>query len=201
MPKVSQLAENKVKNRIYGKGRGWVFTQKDFDDLSGYYSIRKALLSFVEDGFIKRVAHGIYLYPEQHKALGTLPPSLPKVAEAIARRDNVKIQPTGAYAANLLGLSEQVPAKIVFLTNGNSKVIKIQKRELQFRKTTPKRLALSKTLSGLVIEAIIYLGQAGVDKKTVSLLKKKLTKSELLQLQKDMQYSPLWVQKIIRSIC
>lgn len=201
MSKARQSIENKVKSRIYGKGRGWVFTQKDFGDLGSYFAIRKALLTLEEKGFITRISHGIYEYPRTHKTLGKLPPSLPKVAEAIARRDNIRIQPSGALAANMLGISEQVPAKVVYLTDTNSKKIKINRQELIFKKTTPKRMSLAGKMSGLVIEAVRYLGEEGVEGKAIKTLQARLQKADLKILKKDSLSAPAWVQKIIKEIC
>ena len=194
-----QPIETKVKNRIYGKGRGWTFTQKDLEDLGAYFGIRKALLNLESDGFIRRVSTGIYDYPEQHKVLGILPPKLTAVAEALSRRDKVKIQPSGAQAANQLGLTEQVPAKVVYLTSGNAKKVRIGKQELIFRATTPKRLLLNDRKSGLVIEALKYLGKNGITETTIKRLSRILTQPEKEQLKKDAHFAPAWIRTIIEK--
>lgn len=81
-------------------------------------AVCKALERLVNSGTIRRLARGLYDYPKNHPDFGNFPPNYERVAQALAGRDNLKIQPFGAYAANLLGLTEQVPAKIVLLTDG-----------------------------------------------------------------------------------
>src|SRR5690606_37902064 len=94
-----------------------------------------------KSGIIRRISWGLYEYPRQHRKLGLLPPDIQQVVKAIARKDQIKVLPSGAMAANLLGLSTQVPAKVVYLTEGLSKRIKVGKQEIVFKKTTPKNLA------------------------------------------------------------
>ena len=96
----------------------------------------KALSRLTARGVIRRLARGLYEYPREHPELGTLSPDLEKVAKALAGKHRIRLQPAGAYAANLLGLSEQVPAKIVFLTDGPSRTVKIGRQEIHLRRTT-----------------------------------------------------------------
>ena len=58
-----------------------------------------------------------------------------------------RLQPAGAYAANILGLSEQVPAKAVFLTDGPSRTVKIGPTTIQLRRTTPRNMAAARQTS------------------------------------------------------
>ena len=75
-----------------------------------------------KDGDIIRVAQGIYFYPKIDTKCGSgvVPPSIEDIANGIAKRDKVRIVPTGAYVLNVLGLSKQVPANVVFFTDGSS---------------------------------------------------------------------------------
>src|SRR5260221_14731393 len=127
-----------VKNRIVKHGQGWCFTPKHFLDLDSDTGVRSALSRLQKDNFIRRLAQGIYDYPREHKTLGMLPPKAEEVAKAIAEKNAIQFQPSGAYAANLVGLSEQVPGRIVFLTNGPSKKVKIGKQEIIFRTASEK---------------------------------------------------------------
>ena len=113
-----QTIYNIVVSRIYGHGRGWVFTPKEFTDMIDPRKVGVILGRFVSEGKIRRLARGLYDYPKVHSELGTLLPSAEDIVKAIAGRDRIRLLPSGAYAANLLGLSEQVPAKVVFLTDG-----------------------------------------------------------------------------------
>jgi hypothetical protein len=120
-----QSVEAAVKNRITEHGPGWCFTPMHFADLGSDASIRKALSQLEKQKFIRRLAQGLYDYPKKHDTLGVIPPDLNEVAKAIAEKDSVQIQPAGAHAANLVGLSMQVPGRIIFLTEAASKKVKI----------------------------------------------------------------------------
>ena len=98
---------------------------------------------------IIRVAQGIYVRPKISKLLGPLVPSAEEVAEAIAKRDRIRTLPTGSYALNALGLSTQVPMNIVLLTDGSPREIKVGKRKIKFKKTTPKNLLAKGKISRL----------------------------------------------------
>jgi hypothetical protein len=73
------------------------------------------------------------------------------VASALANRDATRLQPLGAYAANLLGLTEQVPAKVVFLTYGPERRINIGRQEIALKNTTPRNMAAAGKMIGTVI--------------------------------------------------
>ncbi|MBM4252781.1 MAG: hypothetical protein FJ146_12480 [Deltaproteobacteria bacterium] len=195
-----QSIENKVISRIYGRKRGWVFTPNDFLDLGSRAIIDKALSNLAQRGTVRRLTRGLYDYPRLHPKLGILPPFPEQVAAAIAAKDQSKFQPSGAYAANLLGLTEQVPAKIVFLTDGMNRTVTIGKTKITFKKTTPKNMATSGRITGLVIQAIRYLGKAHVNQQTIDQLRSRLSNTDKMQLLKDIRYAPAWIGSIIRHI-
>jgi hypothetical protein len=196
-PKITQVAKNTILSRIYGKQRGWVFTQNDFLDLESPSNIRKSLSQLEETGVVRRIGHGIYDYPRKHKILGMLPPELSKVAEALARKYQIRIQPTGAYAANLLGLSEQIPGKLTFLTDGFSKTVKVNGGEILFRKTTPKNMKVAGTISGTVIQALKHMGSANITPQSIYKIKRKLGEVEKKRLKLDAPIAPAWIARII----
>ncbi|MCB0308583.1 MAG: hypothetical protein KDD48_04370 [Bdellovibrionales bacterium] len=196
---MSQTIENKVISRIYGKGRGWSFTPSHFSDLGNNTIIRKSLSNLEKKGKIRRLAFGIYDYPSIHKDLGTIAPDLDKVARAIAERDQIRIQPGGAYAANLLGLSEQVPGKVIYLTDGKSSKITIGKRQIIFRKTTAKNMKTAGSISGLVIQALRYLGKDHMTPTVIKTLTRKLTQKDIKRLKLDAHLAPAWITQIIRE--
>lgn len=116
--------DQQILNAITALGYGSVFVPTDFLSLGSRQTVDIVLHRLVRKGTIRRLARGIYDFPKEHPKLGTLQPSPEKIAEALVGRDCTRIQPTGAYAANILGLSEQVPAKVVFLTDGPSRTVK-----------------------------------------------------------------------------
>ena len=195
-----QSIDNKVLSRIYGKKRGWVFTPIHFLDLGSRTAIDQALGRLAKSGTIRRLARGLYDYPKKHPDFGDLPPNYERIAQALAGRDNLKIQPSGAYAANLLGLTEQVPAKIVFLTNGPNCKVQIDKRKIVLKRTTPKNMATAGQISGLVIQALRYLKRDHVDSAVIERLKNRLTEKDKKQLMNDIRYVPAWIGDIFRQL-
>jgi hypothetical protein len=122
------------------------------------------------------------------------------VARALAGKGGTKLQPTGAYAANLLGLSDQVPAKVVFLTDGRSKHIRLGKLDIVLKKTSPRMMATAGRGSGMVIQALRYLGKAHVTDDTVRRLDRRMSDVDRKRLLKDVAYAPVWIGNIMRRL-
>lgn len=198
--KYMKSIDNKIVSSIYGHGRGFVFTPKVFSSLGDPRVIGTALTRLCRKGTIRRLARGLYDYPRRHEQLGLLSPSIDDVANALKGRDATRLQPSGAYAANLLGLSDQVPMKIVFLTDGPSKHIPLGKQEIILQRTTPRNMATAGRKSGLIIQALRHLGQRYVDDSVLVALKKRLGDDERKYLMKDLQYAPAWIADIMRNI-
>ena len=197
---MSQSIDNKVVSRIYGKKRGWVFTPMHFLDLGSRMAVDQALGRLTKSGTIRRLSRGLYDYPAQHPDFGNLPPNYDRIAQALVGRDNLKIQPSGAYAANLLGLTEQVPAKIVFLTDGPNRKVQVGKRTIVLKRTTPRNMATAGRISGLVIQALRYLKQVNIDSAVIVKLKRRLSDGDKNTLMNDIRYAPSWIGNIFRSI-
>lgn len=197
---MSQVIETSIKNRIYGLGRGKCFTPDRFLDLGGDDAIRQSLSRLAKEGTIRRLAQGLYEYPRIHKTLGILPPQADQVIKALTARDQITVQPSGAYAANLLGLSEQVPNKIVYLTQGSPRKIKIGNMEIILKRTSSKSMAAAGKMSGLVIQALLYLGKEHLDKDIASKLKRKLSASDKKELMKDIKSAPIWMRGFLKEI-
>lgn len=197
---MTQSIDKMVINRIYGKKRGWVFTPNHFFDLGSRTAVAQSLSRLVKAGTIRRLSRGLYDYPEKHRSLGELPPDYERIAQALTGRDNTKIQPSGAYAANMLGLSDQVPARIVFLTDGKNKEVQVNNHQIILKNTTPKNMATAGRISGVVIHALRYLKQENVNDGTVDILRKKLSSGDKRQLMKDIRLAPVWIGDIFRRL-
>ncbi len=197
---MQQSIEKKVLTQIKAKGRGSVFTPNDFLGIGNRTAIDQALGRLTKTGIIRRLVRGLYDYPEKHPKLGNLPPNYERIAKALAGRDSLKIQPSGAYAANLLGLTEQVPAKIVFLTDGPNRTVQINKQQIVLKRTTPKNMAAAGRISGLVIQALRYLGREHTDGHIIDILDKRLSAGDKQQLVKDLRLAPAWIGNILRQL-
>lgn len=194
-----QSIKNKIINRIYGKGRGWCYTPKSFSDLGSPEAIRITLHRLEKKGAIRRLSRGIYEYPKKHPTIGFLSPNPDKIAEAISVRDAIRIRPSGAFAANILGLSNQVPAKIVFLTDGSGRRIKIGPREIIFKRTAPRNMAGAKS-SGTLILALKYIGKEQISQDHIKHFRESLSNHIKMKLKKDSIYAPGWICPIIDEI-
>ena len=172
----------------------------DFVGMGNRQSVDFALHRLVKQGLFRRLARGLYDYPKTHPQLGPLSPSVESIAGALAGRDKLRLQPSAAYAANLLHLTEQVPAKAVFLTDGPSRRIKIGAREIVLKRTTPKAMAAAGRMSGLVIQGLKHLGRRHVTPERVAPLRKLLKSSDRRQLKEDIALAPAWMHPFLISV-
>ena len=189
-----------IVRRIKRSRPGWVFTRYDLVDLGSPHAVGMVLIRLVRSGRVRRIARGFYEVPRIHRTLGVLAPSPEAVAEAIARRDGTWIQPAEAMAANLLGLSEQVPAKIVYETDGPRRTVRVGRLEIQFVKRPARKLRSAARMSNLLFSALRSLGQAHVTNERVAHLRKTLTVSDRRQLLKDLPSAPAWMHPFVRFI-
>lgn len=197
---MKRTVHNKIVARIYGKGRGWVFTPNRFLDLGTRTSVGNALSDLTEAETIRRLARGLYDYPKKHPKLGLLSPDPDAIARAISEKDDSRLQPSGAYAVNLLGLSQQVPAKIVYLTDGAEKSVEVGNQRIQLKRTTPKNMATTGRPSGLVIQAFRYLGKDGITATHLETLKRTLLETDRERLWKDRVHAPAWMHPLFEKL-
>lgn len=195
-----QSIHNNVLKRIYAKGRGWVFTPVDFSDLGNRNTIKQVLTRLTNAGQIRRLARGLYDYPKSHPKLGLLSAGYGDIARALAGKDGLRIQASGAYAANLLGLTDQVPAKIVFLTDGKSRTVLAGNKTIILKKTSPKNMVTANRISGTVIQALRYMGKDHLDDQVVERLSRSLKIEDKKQLMRDIQYAPDWIGCVFRQL-
>jgi hypothetical protein len=200
MDKRPQSIDRLVRSRIYGHARGWVFTPKHFFDLGSESAIDSALRRLKADGSIRQLTRGLYDYPVQDSILGAVTPSADTVARALVVRDAIRLQPSGAYAANLLGLSDQVPSRVVFLTDGPARRVKFGKREIILQHTTPRNMATAGRKSGTIIQALRHVGQKRVDDQVRATLRRHITEEDLPRLRKDLIYAPAWIADLLRPL-
>jgi hypothetical protein len=198
--KSTQSIDSRIVARIHGRGRGSVIVPGDFFDLGSREAVDLALHRLARKGTIRRLARGVYDFPKEHPVLGPLLPSAEIVARALAGRDQTRLQPAGAYAANALGLSEQVPAKAVFLTDGPTRTVKIGPTTIQLRRTTPRNMAAAGRLSGLVIQALRELSEPHVTPARIEHLKRTLPADKRRDLLKDLKLAPAWMHPILREL-
>lgn len=192
--------ENKIAEALKTYPKGRVLFVDDFLDYGNPESVKKALLRLKEKEILVRLAHGIYLYPKIDKELGILFPSTEEIANAIARRDKARIVLTGVQALNKLGLSTQIPMKVVYLTDGAARTVKVGKRTITFKKASPKILLTKGEISSLAIQALKTIGQNKVDEKTIEKIQAILKKENKENIINDAKLSPAWINKILMQV-
>ncbi len=200
MGKHADSTDSKILRRIRSRKRGWVFTPDSFQDIGTRRAVDLALMRHRDSGLIRQLARGLYDYPRTDPRLGLLQPTTDDIAHALAGRDATRLQPSGAYAANLLGLSTQVPVKVVYLTDGRARTVQIGKRQIILKHTTPRNMATAGKSSGLVIQALRYIGRNQVDQQVIARLDHRLNDAMRKQLMKDIRYAPAWIADIIRTL-
>ncbi len=199
----SSTISKKLAQRIVRQTRvepGRVFTPFDFLDLGSPHSVGMAFLRLVRGGSLRHLARGLYDVSRTHPLLGELLPTAEAIAQALARRDGAKIQPMEAMAANLLGLSEQVPVKAVFLTDGPGHIVKVGPLTVQLKQRGLRQVGSAASTSSLVFAALRSLGKDHVTKARVAHLRETLNLKDRKRLLKDLPLAPAWMHPFLRYI-
>src|SRR5665213_1750066 len=198
---MQQVIEQKILSRIYGNGRGWAFSPADFADLGARATIDSALHRRERQGIIRRVIRGIYDYPRKSKTLGgPVSPNIDQVASALSRKFVWRIQPNGATAQNLLGLSTQVPARLVYLSDGPDRSYTVGKTSLAFEHTALKEAGFKLHESRLVVQALKALGEDRITPKTIAQIRKKFDPALRQRILLDTKTATGWVYAAIQEI-
>ena len=192
---------NALAKSIKRRRKGAVFTPKDFAMLGmSRAAIDTSLARLAQRGDIRRLAKGIYDKPKVSPVLGPLSPSPDDVAAAIARRDGRVIVPSPARAANQLGLTTQVPAKSVYLTDGTSRTLRIGGRDVSFRRTSARNLVGGGSSVGQVVQALRYLGKDGVDRDVIDKLRARIPDTERRHFERVADDVPGWMAHVLKSL-
>jgi Family of unknown function (DUF6088) len=169
---------------------GKILFPADFRGKGSQAAIKMALSRATANGQIRRLAQGIYYVPFVDPLLGELTPAPEAVAEQLAEREKVRIRPTGAFALHKLGLTTQVPTRLVYLTDGHPRKFQIGKATVEFKATTPKKMSLSGEISGPLILALESLQLDKIDDNTEKRIKFLLQLEKQEVLQQDLQLAP-----------
>jgi hypothetical protein len=118
-----------------------VWTPNDFLDLGSRAAIDKALQRLANSRYIRRIDRGLYDVPHVNSLTGKASnPDYTAVIDAVARRDKARLLPDGITAANQLGLTDAVPAKVTVHTDARLRPIHVDRLVIDFKLTAPSRL-------------------------------------------------------------
>lgn len=194
---------DRIMKRISARGRGrWVCTPKDFLDLGSREAVDQALSRLVKAGRLRRAGRGLYDLPRISGVLKRpAPVNLSAAVAALARRDGVRIMPDGATEAHRLGLTNAVPAKMSYVTDGAARTVGVDGRTVRFRHAGPRVMRWVGRPAAPVAQALRWLGpDAAQDTRVIAILKRRLpdaVKRDLAQHGRDL---PGWALPIVRAV-
>lgn len=197
----SQSTYNSIKERVELSERGTLFFPDSFSALGSSDAVRSALVRLCQNNILIRVAQGIYYYPriDTKWGSGIIPPSIEEIARGIAMRDKVRIAPTGSYAMYQLGLSTQIPANVVFMTDGSQRRISIGKgRGIFFKHSSNMRVfAFQSQLMELIVAAMREIGQDNITDEQITIINTHLAQVDRDDYNHDIQLAPIWVRNTL----
>lgn len=191
---------SRVWNRIRSGASRAVFTPRSFSDLGNRTDVNRALRRLATAGKIRRICRGVYDIPENHATLGPVSPDPDVVARAIATEAGYSLQLTPSRAANLLGLSSQVPARIVYLIAGSSRKIRVGSHLIEFKHAGPRTLLGAGTPAGVAIQAIRALGPKHLTADAIQRLRRSLPSDARSGLEKLAHHAPRWMATVIGAV-
>ena len=194
--------QNIIRDKIISSAVGTVFVATDFVDVSDKTSVNTYLTRFEEEGIIRRVLRGVYEKPEYNEFLDEHVAASPdKIAHALARNYGWTIVPCGDTALNLLGLSTQIPAAWVYVSDGTYKEYDYEQITIKFKRTTNKEISKLSYKTALVVQALKALGKENVDDTVIAKLKSTLTEEEKEAMLTEAKAVTSWIYEYIKTIC
>ena len=196
-----QSTHNQIESSILKSRKGKIIFSSNFSEYGTAVAIRHAFSRLCKEGLLIRLSAGIYLYPEIDKEIGVIYPSIEKIAKEIAKQEKARIIPTGVYALNALGLSTQIPMRVVFLTDGTPRMINIEgEASIKFKKTAPKYLSFKSKLMSLVVFALREIGENKATSEQLEKIKKLLQNEQKETITNDLTLAPAWVKNTILKL-
>jgi predicted transcriptional regulator of viral defense system len=195
-----QTVERSIIRRFQKSPRGSVFAAKQLLDIGDRSAVSVALHRLVQAGKIRRIRRGLYDLPQKHPITRLTAPNILGTVRALMRGSQAQWQFSGAYAANALGLSEQVPSKIVILTDGGPRKVALGKLTLVFRRAAPRNLIGAGKKAGLVIQALRHLKSSAELSRHVTTLARTLDPRTKASLKKLQSLTAAWMQPLLETI-
>ena len=189
-------AIHEIKEYIATIPEGKPFAANTLRGFASTENIRQILNRLVKAGELKRIARGIFLKPKYLPHVGEQLPSALEIAQTLTQSTGETIAVHGAEAARQLQLTTQVPMRLVFYTNGNTRTLKLGGRTIKLKHINPSRLIAPGTVVGLVISALGYLGHEHVTTETIHTIRQRIAPEEFKNLFELMEHMPAWMSDI-----
>lgn len=200
MNKESYIEESKtLKSRIKALPVDSVLFRSDYPEYHSEF-VGSTLAELSESGVLFKMAQGIYVKPQKSR-FGLVLPSIEKIVQAIAMRDNAEVLPSGTTALNALGLSTQIPMNYSYLTSGSERTIKLANRQVVLKRGVPKNFCYKTRLIALLTQALRALKQENIGDSEIQIIRELIAKeTDKESLAKDVDAMPGWMKRIIKPM-
>ena len=188
-----------LRQRIEAMPEDCILFRSDFPEYHTEF-VGSILSELTTEGVLVKIAHGIYAKPRKSR-FGVVFPSVDKVVQAIAARDNAEVLPSGMTALNALGLSTQVPMNYTYLTTGSERTINLSNRKLLFKRGVPKNFCYVTRLISLLVQALKALKKENVGEEELNIIQQLVLKeTDKEALARDVDMMPAWMKRIIKPM-
>ena len=188
-----------LRQRIEAMPEDCILFRSDFPEYHTEF-VGSILSELTTEGMLVKIAHGIYAKPRRSK-FGVVLPSVDKVVQAIATRDNAKVLPSGMTALNALGLSTQVPMNYTYLTTGSERTVNLSNRKVVLKRGVPKNFCYGTRLISLLVQALKALKKENVGESELNVIRQLVLKeTDKETLVKDIDMMPAWMKRIIKPM-
>lgn len=188
-----------LRERIEALPEDTVLFRSDFPEYHSEF-VGGTLAELTQEGMLVKLAQGIYAKPRRSR-FGLVLPSVDKIVQAIAARDNAEVLPSGMTALNVLGLSTQVPMKYSYLTTGSERIIKLENQEIRLKRGVPKNFCYETKLIALFVQALKTLKQPNVGEEELQVIRSLISREpDRSALAKDVDMMPVWMKRIVKPM-
>ena len=188
-----------LRKRIEALPEDSVLFRSDFPEYHSEF-VGETLAELTQEGLLVKLAQGIYAKPRWSR-FGVVLPSVDKIVQAIAARDNAEVLPSGMTALNVLGLSTQVPMKYSYLTTGSERTTKLKNQEIRLKRGVPKNFCYKTKLIALLVQALKALKQQNVGQEDIQVIRSLISKEpDRIALAKDVDMMPNWMKRIVKPM-
>ena len=188
-----------LRKRIEAMPEDSVLFRSDFPEYHSEF-VGETLTELTNEGVLVKLAQGIYAKPRMSR-FGAVLPSVEKIVQAIAVRDNAKVLPSGMTALNALGLSTQVPMNYTYLTTGSQRTVKLTNRQVVLKRGVPKNFWYETRLIALLVQALKTLKQENVGQEELQTIRALIAKEpDKEALSKDVDKMPAWMKRLIKPM-
>lgn len=195
----SKIDTDTLRSRIEAMPEDSVLFRSDFPEYHSEF-VGGTLAELTSEGLLVKLAQGIYAKPRKSR-FGVVFPSVEKIVQAIATRDNAEILPSGMTALNALGLSTQVPMNYTYLTTGSERTVKLANQQVVLKRGVPKNFCYKTRLIALLVQALRALKQENVGQEELQTIRTLITKEpDKKALAKDVDMMPAWMKRIVKPM-